>query len=216
MGRAGGASPQTPICSLADTSRSGSATLTPRVDSHPAKRQIPCSHSATWGHRSAVSTRKGGGFYGFRLHAACAPARTSRWRGGVETAASHESTYVAPLLDSVKARGFDRPASPARAPRDAPLAEALPGSRRRRAGARPLEARVGAGPAPRPWAGSGRAPCRPDDPRQASVCAQSSATPHRLDWRACEGHAPSPPGRSTRPSSSPATKASRSRSAGSF
>ncbi len=25
---------------------------------------------ASWGHRSAVSTRKGGGFFGYRLHAA--------------------------------------------------------------------------------------------------------------------------------------------------
>lgn len=26
---------------------------------------------ASWGHRSAVSTRKGGGFYGFKLQMAC-------------------------------------------------------------------------------------------------------------------------------------------------
>ena len=61
---------------------------------------------ASWGHRSAVSTRKGGGFYGFKLHlAAC--ARTDlplAWR--VETARRHESLYVAPLLDTLHARGF--------------------------------------------------------------------------------------------------------------
>ena len=36
-----------------------------------------------------------------------------------------------------------------------------------------------------------------------------------LDWRTCRRHAPSPPEQSTRPDSSPATTASRSRSAGS-
>jgi len=61
---------------------------------------------ASWGHRSAVSTRKGGGFYGYRVHAAVC-ARTDlplAWTG--ETAGSHESNYVAPLLDATKARGF--------------------------------------------------------------------------------------------------------------
>ena len=71
------------------------------------ERQRYSDPDATSGHRSAVSTRKGGGFYGFRLHAAVC-ARTDlpvAWR--VETAASHESNYVASLLDTVKARGFD-------------------------------------------------------------------------------------------------------------
>jgi Transposase DDE domain len=58
------------------------------------------------GHRSAVSTRKGGGFYGYKLHlAAC--TRTGlplAWQ--VETARNHESRFVAPLLDAVRARGF--------------------------------------------------------------------------------------------------------------
>ena len=57
---------------------------------------------ASWGHRSAVSTRKGGGFYGYRVHAAVC-ARTDlpvAWQ--VETAGSH----VAPLLDSARERGF--------------------------------------------------------------------------------------------------------------
>ncbi len=61
---------------------------------------------ASWGHRSAVSTRKGGGFYGFKVHAAVC-ARTDlpvAWQ--VETAGSHESNYAAPLLDAAKARGF--------------------------------------------------------------------------------------------------------------
>jgi hypothetical protein len=61
---------------------------------------------ASWGHRSAVSTRKGGGFYGFKVHAAVC-ARTDlpvAWH--VETAASHESNYADSLLDAARARGF--------------------------------------------------------------------------------------------------------------
>jgi hypothetical protein len=61
---------------------------------------------ASWGHRSAVSTRSAGSFYGFKLHLA-ADARTDlplAWR--VETARRNESLYVAPLLDALRARGF--------------------------------------------------------------------------------------------------------------
>lgn len=61
---------------------------------------------ASWGHRSAVSTRKGGGYYGYKLHAAvCASTGLPlAWR--VETARRNESNFVAPLLDAVQARGF--------------------------------------------------------------------------------------------------------------
>jgi IS5 family transposase len=61
---------------------------------------------ASWGHRSAVSTRKGGGFYGYRLHAAVC-ARTDlpvAWQ--VSTAGSHETNYVSPLLDAMRERGL--------------------------------------------------------------------------------------------------------------
>ncbi len=63
---------------------------------------------ASWGHRSAVSTRKGGGFYGYRLHmAVCAETDLPlAWR--VETARDHETLSVAPLLDKLHALG-DRP-----------------------------------------------------------------------------------------------------------
>ena len=61
---------------------------------------------ASWGHRSAVSTRKGGGFYGYKLHlAAC--SRTGlpvAWQ--VETARRHESSMAAAILDLTAARGF--------------------------------------------------------------------------------------------------------------
>jgi hypothetical protein len=61
---------------------------------------------ASWGHRSAISTRKGGGFYGYKLQAAvCASTGLPlAWR--VETARHHESKFVAPLIDALHARGF--------------------------------------------------------------------------------------------------------------
>lgn len=62
---------------------------------------------ASWGHRSAVSTRKGGGFYGYRLHlATCAKTDLPlAWR--VETARTHETLAVAPLLDKLHTLGID-------------------------------------------------------------------------------------------------------------
>jgi transposase, IS5 family len=62
---------------------------------------------ASWGHRSAVSTRKGGGFYGYRLHlAVCSKTDLPlAWR--VETARSHETNAVAPLLDRLHTLGID-------------------------------------------------------------------------------------------------------------
>jgi len=59
---------------------------------------------ASWGHRSAISTRKGGGFYGFKLHQAVC-ARTElpvAWR--VETARTHESSLADDLLQRVRER----------------------------------------------------------------------------------------------------------------
>src|ERR1022692_3990511 len=62
---------------------------------------------ASWGHRSAVSTRKGGGFYGYRLHmAVCAKTDLPlAWK--VETGKTNESPTVAPLLDKLKGLGFN-------------------------------------------------------------------------------------------------------------
>jgi len=58
------------------------------------------------GHRSAVSTRKGGGLYGYKVHAAVC-ARTDlpvSWQ--VETARAHESSFATALLDAAKGRGL--------------------------------------------------------------------------------------------------------------
>jgi hypothetical protein len=61
-------------------------------------------------------------------------------------------------------------APPFRAGRTSTGAEAL------RARVRATQERVGAATTPRPWAGSGVAARRPDDPRQARVCAQPGAS----------------------------------------
>jgi transposase, IS5 family len=60
---------------------------------------------ATWGHRSAVSTRKGGGFYGYRLHLAVDVATDLPVAWTVETARDHETLSVAPLIDTARRRG---------------------------------------------------------------------------------------------------------------
>jgi hypothetical protein len=61
---------------------------------------------ASWGHRSAVSTRKGGGFYGYKLHMAVCATTGLPLAWQVETARRHESLFVAPLLDKLHARGY--------------------------------------------------------------------------------------------------------------
>lgn len=62
---------------------------------------------ASWGHRSAVSTRKGGGFYGYRLHMAVCSKTDLPLAWTVETAKRHEGHTVAPLLDKLHVIGID-------------------------------------------------------------------------------------------------------------
>jgi len=60
---------------------------------------------ASWGHRSAVSTRKGGGFYGYKIHAAVCTATDLPLAWRVEAARRQESNFVAPsLMRSMLAR----------------------------------------------------------------------------------------------------------------
>jgi hypothetical protein len=61
---------------------------------------------ASWGHRSAVSTRKGGGFYGYKIHAAVCTSTGLPLAWQIETARRQESNFVAPLLDAIRARGI--------------------------------------------------------------------------------------------------------------
>lgn len=62
---------------------------------------------ASWGHRSAISTRKGGGFYGYRLHlAVCANTDLPiAWK--VETAKKSEMMMVRHLLRRLDALGVE-------------------------------------------------------------------------------------------------------------
>jgi hypothetical protein len=61
---------------------------------------------ASWGHRSAVSTRKGGGYYGYKLHLAVCTTTSMPLAWQVETARRQESNFVVPLLDAIRARGI--------------------------------------------------------------------------------------------------------------
>src|ERR1700733_11245542 len=62
---------------------------------------------ASWGHRSAVSTRKGGGYYGYKVHAAVCAATDLPLAWTTETAKDSEQTFALGLLDAAKARGFE-------------------------------------------------------------------------------------------------------------
>jgi hypothetical protein len=62
---------------------------------------------ASWGHRSAVSTRKGGGFYGYKVHAAVDTKYDLPLAWTVETASESEQNVALPVLDATIARGFD-------------------------------------------------------------------------------------------------------------
>jgi hypothetical protein len=62
---------------------------------------------ASWGHRSAVSTRSHGGFYGYKLDMAVCTATDLPLAWNVRTARENESLHALPLLDRVRERGFD-------------------------------------------------------------------------------------------------------------
>ena len=61
---------------------------------------------ATWGHRSSISTRSGGGYYGYKVHAAVCTVTGLPLAWQVETAKDSEIPLVPVLLDSVMERGF--------------------------------------------------------------------------------------------------------------
>jgi len=62
---------------------------------------------ASWGHRSAVSTRKGGGYYGYKVHAAVCVATGLPLAWTVETASAAETNFALGLIDATRERGFD-------------------------------------------------------------------------------------------------------------
>ncbi len=61
---------------------------------------------ATWGHRSSISTRSGGGYYGYKVHAAVCTTTGLPVAWKVETAKDSELPLVPVLLDTVTRRGF--------------------------------------------------------------------------------------------------------------
>jgi hypothetical protein len=71
-----------------------------RVDE---ERQVHSDPDASWGHRSAVSTRKGGGFYGYRIHAAVCAATGLPLAWQVETARSQLPTRRIALTSATPA-----------------------------------------------------------------------------------------------------------------
>jgi transposase, IS5 family len=61
---------------------------------------------ASWGHRSSISARSGGGYYGYKVHAAVCTATGLPVAWQVETAKDSEIPLVPVLLDAAGARGF--------------------------------------------------------------------------------------------------------------
>lgn len=71
-----------------------------------AERERFSDPDATWGHRSAVSTRKGGGYYGYKVHAAVCVVTGLPLAWTVETASAAETNFALGLIDAVRERGF--------------------------------------------------------------------------------------------------------------
>jgi Transposase DDE domain/Transposase domain (DUF772) len=61
---------------------------------------------AGWGHRSSISTRKGGAFYGYKLHAAICTKTELPVAWTVGAANESEQDMVGGLLDTLTGRGF--------------------------------------------------------------------------------------------------------------
>jgi transposase, IS5 family len=72
------------------------------LSKHGPERERYSDPDASWGHRSAVSTRKGGGFYGYKIHAAVCARTDLPIVARVETARAHESSLADDLLRRVR------------------------------------------------------------------------------------------------------------------
>ena len=77
------------------------------LSKHGPERERFSDPDASWGHRSAVSTRKGGGFYGYKLHMAACSQTDLPVAWHITTARTHEASQVE------SRRGFSAPSSPA-------------------------------------------------------------------------------------------------------
>lgn len=61
---------------------------------------------AGWGHRSSISTRKGGAYYGYKIHASVCTTTDLPLAWTVEAANEPEQEQVPGLLDATLRRGF--------------------------------------------------------------------------------------------------------------
>lgn len=73
---------------------------------HGPLREHFADPDATWGHRSSVGTRKGGGYYGFKVHAAVDTATELPVAWTVTPANESETGHVGPLVDQARRRGL--------------------------------------------------------------------------------------------------------------
>jgi len=76
------------------------------VSKNGPERERYSDPDASWGHRSAVSTRKGGGFYGYKIDALVCTATDLPLAWDVRTARDNESIHALPLIDTARERGF--------------------------------------------------------------------------------------------------------------
>jgi len=76
------------------------------VSKNGPERERFSDPDASWGHRSSISTRKGGGYYGYKLHALVCTQTGLPLAWEVDTAKAAELHHVASLIDTAKARGF--------------------------------------------------------------------------------------------------------------
>ncbi len=144
---------------------------------------------ASWGHRSAVSTRKGGGFYGYKLHAAVCVRTGLPVAWTVRAAGESEQEMVPGLLGALASRGFAPHAAVIDKGYDGELMYQACEARGirpvialkmtggvRQAGTSHLPARTANGPSPAPMPGAAHpnGAARPVPARPASVWIKAS------------------------------------------
>jgi len=76
------------------------------VSKNGPERERFSDADASWGHRSAVSTRKGGGFYGYKIHAAVCSRTGLPVAWEIATARRQECTLALGLIERAQARGL--------------------------------------------------------------------------------------------------------------
>ena len=77
------------------------------IYNHGPERKRFSDPDASWGHRSAISTRKGGGYYGYKLHAAVCTTTGLPVAWETRTARDAEVPVVPTLLDKLANYGIN-------------------------------------------------------------------------------------------------------------